>query len=188
MVRNIPKTPLGSLVDARLYGLSITPADLVKGVGFANGSKGLRRLGLYLATGQETSHPLDALPEALGLAKAQVDVAAASTRKKIADVEEAHARERFHPHILVLNEGGVRAPFFVIDNAAAWLANVAASISDLPSIIAEINAATKQSPAPVVSTTSFESIFLPATSHNDCEPLKTFDPLSPQVTITFGIK
>jgi len=109
------KTPLAKLVNDRLSELGISLTDLVQRVGFANQAKGLRRFDEFMATGQVTTHLLKGLPDLLGLDAAQVEGAAAATRQQIADREEATARERFHPHILVLakREDGNHIPAFM---------------------------------------------------------------------------
>ena len=118
MASTQPKTPLAKLISVRLSDLGISRVELVRRLGYANPSKGLRRLDGYLTTGQVTTHLLDGLPDLLGLETVDVEAAAAATRQQIADREDALARERFHPHILVLTQGGVRVPFFV--QAFAW--------------------------------------------------------------------
>lgn len=113
MRRAKPQNPLADLVYPRMAELDISRSELVKNLGWANPSKGLRHFDVYSATGHPTSHLLAGLPEMLGLNPAVVETAAAATRQQIADAEEAAARERFRPHILVLTKGGVRVPFFV---------------------------------------------------------------------------
>lgn len=110
-----PQTPLARLINDRLSDLGTSRVELVQRLGFVNRSKGLRRLDVFIATGQHTSHRLKGLADVLGLNTTQVDAIAASTRQQIADAEEAAARERFRPHILVLTErqDGKRVPFFV---------------------------------------------------------------------------
>jgi len=71
---------LTDLIHNRMIDLGMSRADLTKRMGFANQSKGLRRLDDYLATGQPTSHLLKALPQVLGLNAAEVDAAAAPPR------------------------------------------------------------------------------------------------------------
>ena len=80
MTRFHPQTPLSDLINDRLSELRISRTDVVERMGFANQSKGLRRLDDYLATGQPTSHLLKALPQVLGLNAAEVDAAAAPPR------------------------------------------------------------------------------------------------------------
>ena len=109
---------LADLIHNRMIDLGMSRADLTKRMGFANQSKGLRRLDDYLATGQCPSTLLKALPNVLGLNAAEVDAAAAATRQQIADTEEAAARERFRPHIVAITEGGRQMPLFV--QAFAW--------------------------------------------------------------------
>ena len=93
---------LADLIHNRMIDLGMSRADLTKRMGFANQSKGLRRLDAFLATSHDTSHLLQALPNVLGLDAANLDAAAAATRQQIVETEEAVARERFAPHILVL--------------------------------------------------------------------------------------
>ena len=118
MARINPNTPLASLIHARMAELGISRVELMRRLGWGNPSQGLRRFDEYLATGRNPSHLLKALPDVLGLDASEVEALAATTRQQIADAEETAARERFHPQILVLTEGGVRVPFFV--QAFAW--------------------------------------------------------------------
>lgn len=115
MARSQPKSPLAELVGDRMAELKISRVELMKRLGYANPSKGLRRFDEFMATGQSTSHLLKTLPELLGLANIDVEDAAAITRQQIADTEEAAAREQFRPHILVLASwpDGKRFPFFI---------------------------------------------------------------------------
>lgn len=114
MARTYPQNPLARLINARLSTLGISRPDLMHRLGYANQVRGLRRFDDFLATGQITTHLLNGLPDVLGLDAAEVEAEAATRRQQIADAEEAIARERFHPHILVLTElpPGIHFPAF----------------------------------------------------------------------------
>ncbi len=71
---------LADLIHGRIIDLEIGRTDLNERMGFANQSKGLRRLDDYLATGQCPSNLLKALPEVLGLDAAELEAAAAPPR------------------------------------------------------------------------------------------------------------
>ncbi len=60
---------LADLFHGRMIDLEISRTDLIERMGFANQSKGLRRLDDYLASGQCPSNLLKALPNVLGLEK-----------------------------------------------------------------------------------------------------------------------
>ena len=109
------KYPIGLLVAKRADELNISRVELMKRLGYANPSKGLRRFDDFLATGQQTTHLLNGLPDVLGLCAAEVHTAAKATRQQIADAEEAEARARFHAHVLVLakREDGKHIPAFM---------------------------------------------------------------------------
>ena len=114
MARTYPQNPLARLINARLSTLGISRPDLMHRLGYSNQVRGLRRFDDFLATGQITTHLLKGLPDVLGLDTVDVEAEAATTRQEIADKEEAIARERFHPHILVLTElpPGIHLPAF----------------------------------------------------------------------------
>ena len=99
-----PQTPLANLVNHRLSDMGLTRTVLVQRLGYANTDKGLRRFDEFIATGRITTHLLKGLPDLLGLDAANLDAAAAATRQQIEDAQDAAARERFRPHVLVQAE------------------------------------------------------------------------------------
>ena len=115
MPRTNPQTPLARLINARLSTLEISRVELIHKLGYANTDMGLRRFDDFLGTGRITTHLLKGLPAVLGLDTVNVEAASATTRQQIADREDAAARERFRPHIIVLakREDDKRIPFFV---------------------------------------------------------------------------
>ncbi|MBW8003828.1 MAG: hypothetical protein FVQ80_17825, partial [Planctomycetes bacterium] len=119
MPRTNPQTPLARLINPRLSTLGFSRVELMHKLGYANTGRGLRRFDDFLATGRITTHLLKNLPDVLGLDTLNVEDAAATTRQQIADAEEAAARERFRPHIIVLanRQDGKHIPVFV----KAWI-------------------------------------------------------------------
>ncbi len=119
MPRTNPQTPLARLINPRLSTLGFSRVELMHKLGYANTDRGLRRFDDFLATGRITTHLLKNLPDVLGLDTLNVEDAAATTRQQIADAEEAAARERFRPHIIVLanRQDGKHIPVFV----KAWI-------------------------------------------------------------------
>ncbi len=114
MPRTNLQTPLARLINPRLSSLGFSRVELMHKLGYANTDRGLRRFDDFLATGRITTHLLKGLPDVLGLDTVDVEAASATTRQQIADAEEAAARERFRPHILVLTEfpPGIHFPAF----------------------------------------------------------------------------
>ena len=114
MPRTYPQNPLARLINTRMAEVGISRVDLMKRLGYANPSRGLRRFDDFLTTGRITTHLLKNLPEVLGMDAAEVEAEAATTRQQIANAEETAARERFRPYILVLTElpPGIRFPAF----------------------------------------------------------------------------
>ncbi|MGV1016817.1 MAG: hypothetical protein ACOYBW_05500 [Fluviibacter phosphoraccumulans] len=93
------------LIRSRIQEIGITCAQLIKKSGYANESKGVRRLESIFASDFETTRGLiEKLPAALDLPKEQIEAAIAKTKQDNADYEEAEWRAAFKPNARILTE------------------------------------------------------------------------------------
>lgn len=109
-----PTYPLPDLIARRCEELGLTRMQLLRRMGYANVTKGLRRLTAIeqgdLRRADQFHGPL---AMALEIPSEVVEDAFAATRAALAAEEDAAYREGFRPHALLLTERSVPSPIFV---------------------------------------------------------------------------
>ena len=106
--------PIGPRVRRRLNQLTMTPSALVHRAGYANPSKGLRRLDeLFACDFGHARGLIDALPDALEVPSSVIRKAIEDSKRQIAEVAEAAYRANFRPHAVVLTERVIPEPLHI---------------------------------------------------------------------------
>ena len=119
--------PISTLIETHRKQLSITEADLVRGMGYQNVSKGLRRLRALKRGDWATGAPLlDRLhrtlpttPEAVMGAVEDIKIIFAGERAKARAASDELYRINFQPHAVILTERDRPWPIFVAALMAA---------------------------------------------------------------------
>ncbi|WP_373506393.1 hypothetical protein [Thiocapsa sp.] len=111
----VPLTyPLPELIARRSRELGLTRPQLVLRMGYANVTKGLRRLAAIeqgdLRHSGQFHGPLAA---ALEIPPEEVEDAFAATRAALDAEQEAAYRDAFRPHAVILTERSIPSPLFV---------------------------------------------------------------------------
>jgi hypothetical protein len=107
--------PICALLSRRCNDLGLSPAGLIRRCGFANVSKGLRRLNqLYAGDFKHSAGLIEKLPAALGVPVDVVQSAVKATQQLIYEAEEAAWRAAFKPHAVILTERKIPQPIFVV--------------------------------------------------------------------------
>jgi hypothetical protein len=106
--------PLPKLIALRCEELGLTRMQLLRRMGYANVTKGLRRLTAIeqgdLRRAEQFHGPLAA---ALEIPPEVVEDAFAATQAALAAEKDAAYREGFRPHAVILTERSVPSPIFV---------------------------------------------------------------------------
>jgi hypothetical protein len=98
-------TPIQHLIEARRRKLGLSRDDVVRRCGYANLSKGHRRLDALLGGELHTARGLiDRLPSALDVPAATVIEAIAATRRQQEAAADKAYRAAFKPHAIIITE------------------------------------------------------------------------------------
>jgi hypothetical protein len=106
--------PIEILVRERTTELGLGSTELIRRAGYANVSKGLRRLSeLYQGNFDSSRGLVGKLPVALELSPDDVWKAVQQSRRQMAEAEESRWRAAFSPHAVILTERMRPQPHFI---------------------------------------------------------------------------
>ncbi len=105
---------IDDLIRSRCRELGLSSAELIRRCGYANVSKGLRRLE-QLGSGEfdRAAGLIRVLPSGLEVTLACVEQAVERSKRQLRDAEEAAWRRSFKPHAIILTESSRPEPIFV---------------------------------------------------------------------------